>query len=75
MNIYEYAKLGLADKVKLLTQKAKIIELYNEKETTCQVYSLHDFFVEVTITEGKILDYIPFKRGYKASEKTFGVSY
>jgi hypothetical protein len=74
MDIYDYAKLGQAAKVKLLVQKARIIELYNEKEITRQVYSLNDFFVEVTISEGKIVDYIPFQRGFKTSGKLFGSS-
>jgi hypothetical protein len=60
MTIYDFSQLGRTEKVKLLLQKAIIIELYIEKETTRQVYSIDDFLVEVIITEGKVLDYVPF---------------
>ena len=74
MNIYDFSKLNRTDKVKLLCQKAIIIELHIEKETTRQVYSLSDFFVEVTITDGKVLDYIPFLSDYRMPKKSFVLS-
>lgn len=68
MNIYEYAKLSKGEKEQLLNNDALFLEQYNDSESTIHVYYLNGFFVEVTVKEGKIIDNIPYKSGYKLNK-------
>jgi hypothetical protein len=65
MTIYDYAKLSEGQKEELLKNQALFIEQYNDDDVLIQVYFLNGFFVEVSIKNGKVSDYIPYQRGYK----------
>lgn len=70
MTIYDYAKLSVSEKIKLIKGTALFIDQYNS-DTITYVYFLNGFFVEVTEKAGKIVDVIPYKRGY-SKNKTVG---
>lgn len=65
MNIYDYAKLPQAEKEALLKEEGLFLEKYPDNGGTIFVYYLEGFFVELTIKEGKMIDILPYKRGYK----------
>ena len=68
MTIYDYAKQPLTVKEKLLLDEAHFLEKYSVNDHTVCVYYLAGFFVELTIKEGKTIDIVPYKRGYKLNK-------
>ena len=64
MNIHEYARLSPKEKEELIKNYALFIENYNDKENNISVYYLNGFFIEVTMKDRKMIDIIPYKRGY-----------
>lgn len=71
MNIYDYIKLSDKEKEMILKNEALYMEFYAEEDSLVYVYFLNGFFVEVTMKNGKIVDNIPYKRGYKFNKKQF----
>jgi hypothetical protein len=69
MTIYDYIKLSEREKESVLKNDALYLEFYAEDDTLVYVYFLNSFFVEVTMREGKIVDNIPYKRGYKFNRR------
>lgn len=69
MTLYEYAKASKEQKEAILKSEALFLDQFEDHETITYVYFLNDFFVEVTIKDGKVIDNIPFKRGYKIDKK------
>ena len=68
MNIYEYAKLQQAEKVELLKEDGLFLEKFQDNDHTVFMYYLEEFFVELIIKDGKIVDIIPYKKGYKLNK-------
>jgi hypothetical protein len=69
MTIYDYIKLSEKEKENVLKHEALYLEFYAQDDTLVYVYFLNCFFVEVTMRSGKIIDNIPYKRGYKFNRK------
>ena len=69
MTIYDYARSGAEMKNLIIREEAVLIENYKDGENTICVYLLDDFFVEITMNKGTIIDNIPFKRGYRYDKK------
>jgi hypothetical protein len=69
MTIYQYAKLSDREKENILRNEAIYLEFYGEEDTLIYVYFLNGFFIEVTMKNGKILENIPYKRGYRFNKK------
>jgi len=67
--IYDYAKLSLGEKNLLLSNEAILFDKYEDKGDTVLIYHLDDFFVELTMRNGFIVDNIPYKRGYRFDKK------
>lgn len=68
LTIYDYAKLSNSEKINLIKGTALFIDQYSS-DCTVYVYFLNGFFIEVTEKAGKIVDIIPYKRGYKQNNK------
>ena len=68
ITIYDYAKLSAEEKEELLKTQALFVDQYNDDEVLIQIYFLNDFFIEVTIKDGKVTDNIPYQRGYKTTD-------
>lgn len=68
MTIYDYAKLSEEKKEELLKTQALFVDQYNDDDMLVQIYFLNDFFIEVTLKDGKVTDNIPYQRGYKTPD-------
>lgn len=69
MTIYDYAKLSTAEQEEVVKHDALFLEDYIDNGKIICVYYLNDFFIEVTKLNGKIIDLLPFIRGYKINKK------
>ncbi|MBL7910008.1 MAG: hypothetical protein JNJ41_02990 [Bacteroidia bacterium] len=69
MNIYDYAKLSKGEKEVVVNNDALFLEDYIDREHIIYVYYLNGFFIEVTKQNDKIIDCVPFIRGYKINKK------
>lgn len=67
--IFDYAKLNLEEKKKVLSNEATLLERYQYKEDTIYIYHLNGFFVELIIRNGIVTDNIPYKRGFRFDKK------
>jgi len=67
MNLFEYARLREHEKQVVLIQHGILIEGYTEKGLIINLYRLFDFFVEIKVKEGTVIDNLPFKRGFKVA--------
>lgn len=68
MTLYDYAKLPEAEKERLLKEEGLFLEKFADKDQMVFVYYLEGFFVELTTKEGKMLDILPYKRGYRLNK-------
>lgn len=66
MTIQQFIKLSFEEKSELICNEGNLIDAYNDNLYEVKVFSLHDFFAEVIASaeEEKILDIIPYKRGF-----------
>ena len=64
MNIVEYSKLSLNGKEEMLKHHSLLLESYTDKEAIIYIYYMNGFFIEVTVKEGRVVDYLPFQRGF-----------
>lgn len=66
MTIQQFIKLSFEEKSELICAEGKLIDAYETNEISVKVFSLHEFFVEVLadLNEEKIVDIIPYKRGF-----------
>lgn len=69
MTIYDYAKLSKGEKEVVVNNDALFLEDYVDNGKIIYVYYLNDFFIEVTKQNEKIVDCVPFIRGYKINKK------
>lgn len=69
MEIYEFIRLSKAKRKLLLKQEGLLLEKYEDGKTTVYVYYLDGFFVEETYNKEKLIDSIPYKRGYKLNKQ------
>jgi len=70
MTLYEFAKLHREEKITELKHEAVLLDKYPDNKNRVSIYYLHDFFVEVytNLTEGTLIDIIPYKRGFKLNK-------
>ena len=68
ITIFDYARLIETEKMMLIKKSALFLENYYDSGVTVYVYFLNDFFIEITEKNGKIVDNIPYKRGYRVNE-------
>jgi hypothetical protein len=64
MKIHEYARLNPKEKEEMIKNYALFLENYRDKESIVCVYYLNGFFVEVVTINNRIIDILPYKRGY-----------
>jgi len=69
MTIIEYAKLKPSEKETILRNESLLIDQYKIGKLEVLVYFFNGFFIEVTIQEGKIIDNLPYARGFKLDKK------
>ncbi len=71
MTIQEFIKLSFEEKSNLICDEGKLIDDYNENNIEVKVFSLYDFFVEVTVNnqEEALVDIIPYTRGFSFFSK------
>lgn len=69
MTIYDYAKLSTEEKEVVVKTEALFLEDYIENGKIIYVYYLDGFFIEVTKVNNRIIDSIPYIRGYKINKK------
>lgn len=66
MTIQQFIKLSFEERSDLICSEGNLIDAYNENNIDVKVFSLYDFFVEVIVNtqEEKIVDIIPYTRGF-----------
>lgn len=71
MTIQEFIKLSLDEKSNVICTEGNLIDAYKENNIDVKVFSLHNFFAEVilNVEEEKIVDIIPYKRGFSFFSK------
>jgi hypothetical protein len=71
MNIFEFAKLKQSQKEEVIQTAAMFLESYIEGSTRVTVYYMPGFFIEVNtcLIEEKLIEIIPYKRGYKIAKE------
>lgn len=70
MTIFEFAKQDHEEKITELKYEAVLLDTYMDNKNRVSIYYLHNFFVEVltNLTEGTLIDIIPYKRGFKLNK-------
>jgi hypothetical protein len=71
VTIQQFIKLSFEEKSDLICTQGNLIDAYNENNIDVKVFSLYDFFVEVIVNtqEEKIVDIIPYTRGFSFFSK------
>ncbi len=64
VTIFDYAKLPDWKKINMIRKCALFIEHFFDGEKSINVYLLNSFFIEVTKGKERLIDIIPYKRGY-----------
>lgn len=69
MTLLEYIKLNPEEKSGIIKASGSEIDQYVEKGRVITVYRVHNFFVEISVclANGKLVDLIPYKRGFSLS--------
>jgi hypothetical protein len=67
LNIYDFAKLNINEKLVTLKNNGLLFDYYIEKDILVNLYFMHNFFIEERVLKGnhQLLDIIPFKRGFQ----------
>ena len=67
MTLLEYIKLDDVIKNELILNDGLLLDMYFENDKRISLFSLYDFFVEVTISdkENMILDVIPYESNFR----------
>lgn len=71
MTIYKFAKLSFLEKKQLIESNAVFLDNYMDSGNLINTYFFDGFFVEaiMNIRSAKIVEIIPFLRGYKIDKK------
>ena len=71
VTIQHFIKLSFEEKSQLICNEGNLIDAYHDNHFEVKVFSLHDFFAEVilNVEEEKIVDIIPYKRGFSFFSK------
>jgi hypothetical protein len=69
MTIYDYARMSDREKERSLKSKALFLDEQKKGEERIFLYFLNGFFVEVTEKNGKVIENLPYKRGFSVHEK------
>ena len=68
MTNYEFTALDINERANLLWEKGIFLDRYRDNEKGINLYYLHNFYVEVTISNNpteEIIDISPFKNGIR----------
>lgn len=70
ITINKFARDSDKSKAVYIRKNGIYLDSYFDNDHLINVYALHDFFVEVVISirRSRIIDYIPFERGFKRME-------
>ena len=70
MTLLEYIKLDEISKNNLILEKGVLLDVYPEKNKSISLFSLHNFFVEVIISEEEkiILEVIPYESNFRLGQ-------
>jgi hypothetical protein len=63
LGLYQFIQLTFDERKKVLWDEGQFLANVVMDETAYSLYSLFDFYVEVTLLEDEILDVKPFKTG------------
>lgn len=71
MTIQQFIKLSFEEKSDLIYNEGNLIDDYKENKIDVKVFSLFDFFVEITVNtqEETLIDIIPYTRGFSFFSK------
>jgi len=69
MTIVEYTKLSEEKKVNAVMLWAILIDNYTEGEKETRVYFMDGFFIEISVENGKVVENLPYKRGFKVNKQ------
>jgi hypothetical protein len=71
ITISKFAKDNDKTKASYIKKNGIYLDSYFDNDYLVNVYALHDFFVEVVISIriSRIVDYIPFERGFSHMKK------
>lgn len=71
VTIQQFIKLSFEEKSDVIYTEGNLIDAYNENNIDVKVFSISDFFVEVIVNtqEEKVVDIIPYTRGFSFFSK------